>query len=152
MPKSPRLYFKKLHPERDADIPLPSYMSPQAAGMDLRAAVREALVIAPGQIVLVPTGFSMALPFGYEAQIRPRSGLAIRQGIGVVNSPGTVDSDYRGEVMIGLINFGREDVTIQRGDRVAQMVIQKVCRLPVEVTDALDETERGDGGFGHTGA
>lgn len=151
MPKSARLYFKRLHPERDADIPLPCYMTPQAAGMDIRAAIGGDLVIEPKEIVLVPTGFSMALPPGYEAQIRPRSGLAIRNGIGIINSPGTVDADYRGEVMIALINFGRENVTIRRGDRIAQMVIQKVCRLSVEVTDALDETERGDGGFGHTG-
>ena len=119
--------------------------------MDIRAAIGGDLVIEPKEIVLVPTGFSMALPPGYEAQIRPRSGLAIRNGIGIINSPGTVDADYRGEVMIALINFGRENVTIRRGDRIAQMVIQKVCRLSVEVTDALDETERGDGGFGHTG-
>lgn len=151
MTNTPRLLFKRLHPDRDKDILLPDYMTPQASGMDIRAAVSEALVLAPGEVSLVPTGFSMALPMGYEAQIRPRSGLAIRHGIGIINSPGTVDSDYRGEVRVALINFGQEPVTIQRGDRIAQMVIQKVCRLPVRVTDTLDETERGDGGFGHTG-
>jgi dUTP pyrophosphatase len=151
MPNSPRLYFKRLHPEQDKDIPLPAYMTAQASGMDIRAAISEALVLAPGDVALIPTGISMALPPGYEAQIRPRSGLAIRHGIGVINSPGTIDSDYRGEVMVPLINFGRVAVTLNRGDRVAQMVIQKVYRLPVEVTDSLDETERGAGGFGHTG-
>jgi len=151
MTSEPILDFKRLNPDRDADIPLPRYMSSRAAGMDICAAVEEPLVLAPGDIVLVPTGFAMALPPRYEAQIRPRSGLAIKRGITVVNAPGTIDSDYRGEVKVGLINLGREPYTIKRGERIAQMVIQQVCQARVEVVDELDATERDIGGFGSTG-
>ena len=134
-----------------SDLPLPAYATEHSAGMDVRAAVDEAVVLRPGASVLVPTGFSIALPDGYEAQIRPRSGLALRHGIGILNSPGTIDADYRGEVRIILTNFGTEDFRIQRGERIAQMVIAPYARARWEEVDALDETERGAGGFGHTG-
>jgi dUTP pyrophosphatase len=143
--------FKRLHPERDHDIPLPRYMTAHAAGMDVCAAIQAEVVLAPGRIALVPTGFAMSLPAGYEAQIRPRSGLAIRHGVTVVNAPGTIDSDYRGEVKVGLINLSDREYTIQRGERIAQMVIQQVCRLNLEVVEQLDSTERDAGGFGSTG-
>jgi dUTP pyrophosphatase len=147
----PNVAIKRLRPERDEDIPLPRYMTPQAAGMDICAAIDEPLSVAPGRIALVPTGFAMALPDGYEAQIRPRSGLAIRHGITVVNAPGTIDSDYRGEVKVGLINLGFEPYTIQRGERIAQMIVQRVCQASVTVVDELDATVRDAGGFGSTG-
>ena len=143
--------FKRLHPQRDGDIELPRYMTPHAAGMDIRTAVSDTLTIAPGQIVLVPTGFAMALPHGYEAQVRPRSGLAVKHGVTVINSPGTIDSDYRGEVKVGLINLSGIDYTIRRGERVAQMIIQRVYQPVVREVDELDETERNKGGFGSTG-
>jgi len=134
-----------------SDLPLPSYATEHSAGMDVRAAVDEFVVLRPGASVLVPTGFAIALPDGYEAQIRPRSGLALKHGIGILNSPGTIDADYRGEVRIILTNFGTEDFRIQRGERIAQMVIAPYARARWEEVDALDETERGAGGFGHTG-
>lgn len=143
--------LKRLIPEDNGDIPLPQYMTPDAAGMDIRAALQEALVIEPNGILLVPTGFAIALPKGYEAQIRPRSGLAIRYGITVVNAPGTIDSDYRGEVKVGLINLGREPYTIRRGERIAQMIIQRVYRVDICEVPELDRTERNSGGFGSTG-
>ncbi len=133
------------------DIPLPSYVTPGASGMDIFAAPESDLVVRRGEIVLVPTGFQIAVPAGYEAQIRPRSGLALRQGIAVLNSPGTIDSDYRGEVKIILANFGPEDVPIRRGDRIAQMVICPVVHAELRVVPELDATRRGSGGFGHTG-
>lgn len=133
------------------DLPLPAYESAQAAGMDLRAAVTEALVVAPGERAMVPTGIRIALPSGTEAQVRPRSGLAIRHGISMVNSPGTIDADYRGEVKVLLINHGQEPFTIHRGDRIAQMVIAPVLQADWEIVEDLEATVRGDGGFGHTG-
>jgi len=147
----PTLSFLRLRPEADADIPLPRYMTPLASGMDIHAAVEAPLVLEKGAIALVPTGFATALPAGYEAQIRPRSGLAVNHGIGLINSPGTIDADYRGEIKIALINLGDQPFTIQRGDRIAQMVIQQVCRVQVAVVEDLPPTERGQGGFGHTG-
>jgi dUTP pyrophosphatase len=147
----PTIAIKRLQPDRDADIPLPRYMTPHAAGMDLCAAVEKALTLARGQIALIPTGLAMALPPGYEAQIRPRSGLAIKHGLTVVNAPGTIDSDYRGEVKVGLINLGPEPYTIQRGERIAQMVVQQVSQARIEVVEALDQTARDGGGFGSTG-
>ena len=122
MEPRPTIEFLRLRPEQDGDLPLPRYMSPQAAGMDICAAVADRQVIAPGQIALIPTGFAVALPEGFEAQIRPRSGLAVDHGIGLINSPGTIDADYRGEVQIAVINLGPEPYTIQRGERIAQMV------------------------------
>ena len=135
------------------DLPLPNYATAGAAGMDVCAAVSadSAVTLLPGQRALIPAGFRMALPTGYEAQIRPRSGLALRHGIGMVNAPGTIDSDYRGPVGVLLINFGEAPFTISRGDRIAQMVIAPVARAVWVETEALDETERGEGGFGSTG-
>ena len=135
----------------DRDLPLPAYETDQAAGMDLRAAVREKLTVAPGDRCMVPTGIRIALPPGTEAQIRPRSGLAIRHGISMVNSPGTIDADYRGEINVLLINHGQEAFTIDRGDRIAQMVIAPVFQADWAIAESLEDTERGDGGFGHTG-
>ncbi len=148
---TPIVKFCRLHPEKDADLPLPRYMTAQAAGMDLCAAVIEPVEIAQGAIKLIPTGLAMALPPGFEAQIRPRSGLAIKHGITLINSPGTIDADYRGEIMLGLINHGLETYTVQRGDRVAQMIISQVIQPEIKEVEQLDDTERQDGGFGHTG-
>ena len=133
------------------DLPLPSYETEHAAGMDLRAAVNEPLALQPGERVLVPTGLRIALPPGYEAQIRPRSGLALKRGISMVNTPGTIDADYRGEIRIILINHGDEAFTINRGDRIAQMVVAPYVRVAWHPSETLDATSRGDGGFGHTG-
>lgn len=143
------VFFKKL--PHAVDLPLPSYESKAAAGMDIRAALEEPLTLAPGKRALVPTGLKMAMPPGYEAQIRPRSGLAWRNGITMLNTPGTIDADYRGEVKVLAVNLGDEPFTIQHGDRIAQMVIAPVqqCR-PVQTED-LPDSERGEGGFGSTG-
>ncbi len=130
----------RLRPEADADIPFPRYMTPHAAGMDVCAALAQPLSVSPGDICLVPTGFAIALPQGFEAQIRPRSGLAIRHGIGIVNSPGTIDADYRGEIQIALINFGRSAYTVRRGDRIAQMVIARVATARCRVVERLEES------------
>jgi dUTP pyrophosphatase len=134
-------------------LPLPAYETTQAAGMDLRAAVpaTEPLTLAPGARAMVPTGLTMALPDGYEAQVRPRSGLAAKHGITCLNTPGTIDADYRGEVKVILINLGAESFVIQRGERIAQMVIAPVTRATLAEVDTLDETARGAGGFGSTG-
>ena len=132
-------------------LPLPAYQSDSAAGMDLRAAIAEPLTITPGQRLLVPTGIRIALPAGTEAQVRPRSGLAIKHGIGLVNAPGTIDADYRGEIRVILINQGDKDFLIERGDRIAQLVIAPVLRASWREAASLDDTERGEGGFGHTG-
>ena len=141
--------FKRL--EDSADMPLPSYGSEGSSGMDIRASVKEPIVLKPGEIRLIPTGLTVSIPRGYEGQIRPRSGLALKHGIGVVNSPGTIDSDYRGEICIIVINWGEQPFTIRRGDRIAQMVITKVCRAGIAEVEVLDETQRGEGGFGHSG-
>lgn len=141
----------RVRPRQDADIPLPRYMSPGAAGMDLCAAVAAPIDLAPGEIHRVPTGFALALPPGFEAQIRPRSGLAVGHGVTLVNSPGTVDSDYRGEVQVALINLGRAVYRVGRGDRIAQMVVQRAWPVQLRVVAQLDDTPRSDGGFGHTG-
>ncbi|HYL26236.1 MAG TPA: dUTP diphosphatase [Candidatus Nitrosotalea sp.] len=132
-------------------LPIPDYMSAHAAGADLCAAVREQLTLLPGARALVPTGFSIALPPGYEAQVRPRSGLAIRSGVTCLNSPGTIDADYRGEVGVVLANFGTEPFVIHRGDRIAQMIVAPVARASFEAVDELPASVRGDGGFGSTG-
>ncbi|WP_417621088.1 dUTP diphosphatase [Parasphingorhabdus sp.] len=131
------------------DLPLPSYETSGSAGMDVRAA--EALTIAPSKRGLVGTGFAFAIPEGYEIQVRPRSGLALKNGIGVPNSPGTIDSDYRGELKVILINHGEEEFVIQRGDRIAQIIVAPVQRGILVEVDDLDETQRGSGGFGSTG-
>ncbi len=131
--------------------PLPEYATALAAGMDLRANLEQPIVLKPLERTLVPTGIYLQLPEGYEAQIRPRSGLAIKHGIGIVNSPGTIDADYRGEVRVILVNLSNEDFTIQDGERVCQMVIAQHARVAWENVESLDETQRGAGGFGHTG-
>ena len=130
---------------------LPQYATPLSAGLDLRANIDSPIVLGPMERCLVPTGLFMALPAGYEAQVRPRSGLALKKGITVLNSPGTIDADYRGEVCIVLVNLSAEPFTIEDGERVAQMVIARHEQAVWEVTDVLDETERGEGGFGHSG-
>jgi dUTP pyrophosphatase len=135
----------------NADLPLPGYETEGASGMDIRAATESSVVLNPGEVKLIPTGFSISIPHGYEAQIRPRSGLALRHGIGMVNSPGTIDSDYRGEVSIIMINWGKAPFNINRGDRIAQMVICKVFRAELANVESLDDTRRGEGGFGHSG-
>ena len=132
------------------DIPLPAYMTGQAAGMDIFAAVRADETILPGQRRKIPTGIAIALPEGYEAQIRPRSGLAIHQGVTLLNSPGTIDADYRGEIALIVINHGETPFVVQRGMRLAQMVISKVCQIQWTESSGLDATARGNGGFGHT--
>jgi dUTP pyrophosphatase len=137
--------------ENNLDLPLPAYHSDGSSGLDLCAAVEEELILKPGEIQLIPTGLSISLPRGYEAQVRPRSGLALRHGLGLVNSPGTIDADYRGEIGLIVINWGTEPFTICRGDRIAQMVIGKVYRAQVEEVDEIDPTARGKGGFGHSG-
>ncbi len=131
--------------------PLPQYSTPQSAGMDLRANISEAITLKPMQRALIPTGLFIALPEGYEAQVRPRSGLAFKHGITVLNTPGTIDADYRGEIGVILINLGQEDFVIQDGERIAQMVIAKYEQCDFIPVEALDQTERGEGGFGHSG-
>ena len=144
-----KIFIKKLN--HGKDLPLPCYMTNGAAGMDLYACIDEEAVIEPMKIKLIPTGISISMPKGYEAQIRPRSGLAAKHGISIVNTPGTIDSDYRGEIKIIMINFGDKPFLIKRGDRIAQMVINKIEIPEIIETDNLNETERGGGGFGSTG-
>jgi dUTP pyrophosphatase len=134
-----------------ADLPLPAYATAQSAGLDLMAAIDAEIVLAPGARQLVPTGLAIALPAGYEAQVRPRSGLALKHGITVLNSPGTIDADYRGEVKVLLINHGSENFALKRGDRIAQLVVAPVTRIAWNVVSVLDETARGAGGYGSTG-
>lgn len=133
------------------NLPLPKFETSQAAGADLRAALDADMVLAPSERALVPTGFAMALPAGYEAQIRPRSGLAYKNGITCLNTPGTIDADYRGEVKVLLINHGTENFTITRGERIAQMVIAPITQPDFALVETLDDTARGEGGFGSTG-
>ena len=142
--------IKKISPDF-ADIPLPEYATRGSSGMDLRAAIKDSLVIESGKIRLVPTNLIVEIPFGYEIQIRPRSGLAATKGIGILNSPGTIDADYRGEIKVILFNFGDESFEIKRGDRIAQMVVSKVYRGELISTANLSQSERDTGGFGHTG-
>lgn len=151
MDQSPLIRFKRIRPQKDADVPLPAYMTPDAAGMDICVALDDDIVLPPGEITLLPTGFAMAVPKGFEAQIRPRSGLAVKHGIGLINSPGTIDADYRGEVKIAVINLGKNAYRFKRGDRVAQMIINRLCQARVQLVEILDETGRSSGGFGHTG-
>lgn len=137
--------------ESARDLPLPSYATEGSAGMDIRAAVPVDVVLKPGETVLIPTGFAVAIPGGYEAQVRPRSGLAVKHQVGILNSPGTIDSDYRGEVKVILTNFGKHDFIVKRGERIAQLVIARYVRAAWEERESLEETARGAGGFGHTG-
>lgn len=137
--------------DHGAGLKLPAYETPQSAGMDLAAAIDANMTLAPGQRALVPTGLAIALPSGYEAQIRPRSGLAAKNGVTVLNTPGTIDADYRGEIKVILVNLGQEDFIIERGMRIAQMVIARCEQISWDVVETLDETARGSGGFGSTG-
>jgi dUTP pyrophosphatase len=138
---------KKLHPESR----IPKYMTEHAAGMDICALLDAAVIIEPGERCLIPTGLALAIPAGYEVQVRPRSGLAIKHGIALVNSPGTIDADYRGEIAIILINHGTESFTIRSGDRIAQIIVAPICQAELIEVEELSETVRGTGGFGHTG-
>ncbi len=143
-----KLLIKRLH---SFDLPIPKYMTEGSAGLDLYAAIDDEIEIAAGDRVLVPTGIAIALPRKLEAQVRPRSGLAINHGITLLNSPGTIDSDYRGEIKVIVINHGRESYRLTRGERIAQMIIAPVVRAVICEVDDLEETQRGAGGFGHTG-
>ncbi|OJJ09729.1 MULTISPECIES: dUTP diphosphatase [unclassified Roseibium] len=144
-----KLEIKRL--DHGQDLPLPAYQSDLAAGLDLLAAVDDDLTLQPGNRALVPTGLAMSLPAGFEAQVRPRSGLAAKNGVTVLNTPGTIDADYRGEVKVILINLGNTAFEISRGDRIAQMVIAPVLQAEIEEVEILSETSRGTGGFGSTG-
>jgi len=144
------VHISRVHADA-ADVPLPAYSTEGSAGMDICAAVDSPVTIAPGTTELIPSGFSIELPVGFEAQVRPRSGLAAKHGIGILNSPGTIDSDYRGEVKVILANFGKEPFVVKRGDRIAQMVVHRYARVEWKESESLKDTARGDGGFGHTG-
>jgi len=133
------------------DVELPRYATEGSAGMDIRAAVNDEVILKSGKTILVPTNFSLEIPEGFEIQVRPRSGMAINHSIGILNSPGTIDSDYRGEIKIILFNFGEEDFIIKRGDRIAQLIVSRVYRTMLKEIDELNSTGRGSGGFGHTG-
>jgi dUTP pyrophosphatase len=146
-----RVTVQIIRVDETGDLPLPSYATEHSAGMDLCAAVRGEVVLAPGTTSLIPTGFAIALPEGYEAQVRPRSGLAIKHQVGIMNSPGTIDADYRGEIKVILTNFGTSDFVIRRGDRIAQMIVAPYSRVRWDEQGSLEETARGAGGFGHTG-
>lgn len=143
--------IRRVRGEMDSDLPLPRYMSPHAAGMDLYAALDTDLTLSPQEIALVPTGIAVAIPPGFEGQVRARSGLACTYGLAVINAPGTIDSDYRGEIKVGLINLGKNPFVLHRGDRIAQLIITRVYRIDWDLRGELDDTTRNEGGFGHTG-
>ncbi len=149
MPAAVRVRFRRL--PHGAGLPLPAPASAGSAGLDLRAAIDGELVLAPGERLLVPTGFAVELPPGHEGQVRPRSGLAARHGVTLVNSPGTVDADYRGELLLAVIHLGDQPHRLRRGDRLAQLVVAPVATVKVEEADSLRDTPRGEGGFGSTG-
>jgi dUTP pyrophosphatase len=152
LPREPIVIpIRRVRGERDSDLPLPRYMSPHASGMDLYAAVESDFTLSPQEIALVPTGIAVAIPPGFEGQVRARSGLACTHGLAVINAPGTIDSDYRGEIKVGLINLGKSPFIIHRGDRIAQLIITRVYRIDWDLRRELDDTTRTDGGFGHTG-
>jgi dUTP pyrophosphatase len=153
MSEKPQWRLEVMQLPHGADLPLPAYQTAEAAGLDLMAAVAldAPITIAPGQRVLVPTGLAIALPAGTEGQVRPRSGLAARHGVTVLNAPGTIDADYRGEIQVILVNFGRESFTVSRGMRIAQLIIAPVLRVTIRAIADLDETTRALGGFGSTG-
>ncbi len=146
---APKVLFRRVGP---VAVPIPSYQTAGASGLDLAAAIDQPVVLAPGERALVPTGLAVSIPDGFEGQVRPRSGWALRHGIGIVNSPGTIDSDYRGAVGIVLVNHGTEPFVVAPLARIAQLVITPVARVEVQLVDALDDTSRGDGGYGSTGA
>ncbi len=145
-----KIKIKRLSDEF-ADVELPHYATAGSAGMDIRAAIKEDLIIEQGKVELIPTNLSVEIPVGYEIQVRPRSGLAANHSIGILNSPGTIDSDYRGEVKIIVMNFGKENFKISRGDRIAQLIVSKVYTAKIEEVKNLNSSHRGEGGFGHTG-
>lgn len=145
------IHLRWLNPEKCHDLSLPRYETEGASGMDVAAAIDDSITIQPGTIKIIPVGFSVEIPPGYEIQVRPRSGLAIQHGITIINAPGTIDADYRGEIKIGLINLGTSPFSIHRGDRIAQLVVAPVCRARVNIVTTLSTTDRGSGGFGHTG-
>lgn len=145
------LKFCRVNGAVDSDLPLPKYETVGSAGMDICAAVQEPFILSPAKRALIPTGLSVEIPEGYEIQVRPRSGLAITHGITLINSPGTIDSDYRGEIKIAVVNLGEEEFVINRGDRIAQLIVAPVIQAQTVRVDHLSETKRGDGGFGHTG-
>ncbi len=142
--------FKRLSEEFN-NIPVPSYSTEGSAGMDIRAAMKEPITLNPMEVEMIPTNLSVEIPEGFEMQVRPRSGLAAKHGIGILNSPGTIDSDYRGEVKIILINYSKEEFIIQPGERIAQLILSKVYKVRLEETEELNNSKRGEGGFGHTG-
>ncbi|KFZ40062.1 MULTISPECIES: dUTP diphosphatase [Thermoactinomyces] len=142
---------KVFHMPGNEDLPLPVKMSTGSSGFDLHAAVMDPVEIKPGRWKLIPSGIALSMPAGLEAQVRPRSGLALKHGITVLNTPGTIDADYRGEIGVILLNLGERPFRVERGDRIAQLVFMQVPAVSLKVTDSLDETERGSGGFGHTG-
>jgi dUTP pyrophosphatase len=146
-----KVKIRRIPSPGDSPLPSPRYMTEKSSGMDLYAALAEDIYLNPGERRLIPTGIAVSVPEGFEAQIRPRSGLALKEGVTLVNTPGTVDADYRGEIGIILINHGQNPFRVKRGDRVAQMVIAPVARAQLEWVENLDETPRSDGGFGHTG-
>lgn len=150
MPEAVPIKIKRLSDDFN-DIPLPSYSTSGSSGLDIRAAVADEVIIPAGELKLIPTNLSVEIPEGFEIQVRPRSGLASKYGIAVLNSPGTIDSDYRGEIKIILMNLSREDFKILRGDRIAQLVVSKVYKADFIVSENLEESLRGSGGFGHTG-
>jgi len=144
-----KIFVKRLR--KNHAVSLPQYMTEGASGMDLFASLEKEVVLEPGERRLIPTGIAVAIPVGFEGQVRPRSGLAIQKGIGILNGPGTIDSDYRGEIGVLLVNFGKESLTIRNGERIAQMVISQIFRTTLEEVDDLPSTRRQGGGFGHTG-
>ena len=146
-----KVLFTWLQSEWAQKLPRPHYSTAGSAGMDVAAALSETVTLPPGDILLIPCGFAVAIPSGYEMQVRPRSGLAVKKGVTIINAPGTIDADYRGEVKVGLINLGKEPYVIQPGERIAQLVLSPVVQAELEVVYQLDSTERGIGGFGHTG-
>ncbi|MFI5237937.1 MAG: dUTP diphosphatase [Ignavibacteriales bacterium] len=150
MEKRIEIKFKRLNKHFN-NIPLPSYATEGSSGMDVYAALEKPITLPHSAIEMVPTNISVEIPYGYEIQVRPRSGLAAKHGIGILNSPGTIDSDYRGEIKIIIINFGKEDFIIQPAERIAQLVISKVCKADFVEAEELNNTSRGSGGFGHTG-
>ncbi len=147
----PVILIKCLHPQLGQSLPMPERMSVHASGIDVAAALDEPVLLAPMGRALIPCGFSMAVPEGYEVQVRPRSGLALKHGITVLNTPGTIDADYRGEVKVLLVNLGSQAVCIEPGQRIAQLVVAPVCLAPIQVVSELPVTMRGEGGFGSTG-
>ncbi len=150
MSKEIKIKIKRLSKDF-SDIELPHYATAGSAGMDIRAAIKEDIFLEPGKVELIPTNLSVEIPVGYEIQVRPRSGLAAKYSIGILNSPGTIDSDYRGEVKIIIMNFGKENFKISRGERIAQLIVSKVYTAKIEEVDDLNSSHRGEGGFGHTG-